>query len=263
MGQARRRRNVAPPRPRRHYRWESVRIDSNDLSPSTIHPPTVRGLLRSLALPLAFGALGGGAPGPRPLAAQALDPRPSRLELAAVAGSYIGGNLFAVPSVAGRVGTVGGGFMYGARLLYQLSPYLAVEGSYARAIPNVSLVDSNPPDNRLLGRVKLDQFDVDAVLEYASPKEALYLVVGGGVTVITPEFTGIRASHDTKFAFNTGVGYKRRLSSVLGFRTDFRLRGTRTKRETALFCDAGGMCYSYNRTYYTNGELTAGLAVQF
>jgi opacity protein-like surface antigen len=220
------------------------------------HP--LRHLGRSLAL-FVTGALVLSAP----LCAQDADQLHSRLELSGFAGRYIGGTLYAVPAIAGRTGRVSGQFTFGGRLTYNLSPGFAVEASYARTRPDVGLVDSSPPTSHLLGRVTLDQVDLDMIFAYSSPKEAIYFAVGGGATAIKPELTGLKVAQQTKFALNAGLGYKRWLTSILGFRADLRIRGTKTSPGSSTFCDSSGNCFTYNRTFYSNGELTTGLMFGF
>ncbi|HEX5386605.1 MAG TPA: hypothetical protein VFW66_07910 [Gemmatimonadales bacterium] len=212
---------------------------------------------------LAF--IAGAALGASPLRAQ--DEPHSRWELTGFGGYYFGSTLYSVAATKGIIVKARNKLTGGARLTYYLSSGFGVEASYTRITPGATLVDSAAGTEQNDGSINIDQADLDLIFAYSSPIEALYLAIGGGVTVFEPEVGGTNPanpeSHDTRFAANAALGYKRWLSGPIGFRVEGRLRATRTGGSEALFSDSGGREYTYRRGVYTSGELTLGVMVGF
>jgi hypothetical protein len=200
----------------------------------------------------------------RPLRAQEV---PTGLEVSGFGGLYLGATIDTATDASGNTVVLGDAFTYGGRLRYNLSPAFGVEASYARAVSDARVrapSTAGTPD-QTVGTVTLQQYDLDLVLAYASPREALFAAFGAGATTLSPDIPGGAAGRTTHFAFNVGAGYQRFVVRALGIRFDARYRGVRTNRSgsTTALCEPAGRCYVYAGTIYSSFELTGGLVVRF
>lgn len=199
-----------------------------------------------------------------PLAAQQ-DYIPPKVELSPFAGILVGASLY--QSAAGQPIRAASKAIIGGRLAWNVSPSFGVEASWARMAPTLLAPSTTlPGTDDKVGSVTINQFDLSALLAYASPREAIYFSFGGGFARIAPELTGATAGTDTRALFTAGLGYKRFFGGPVGFRADIKYYGILTNRATDIGILCGGMtgCFVYaNKKIFSAAELTAGLVLRF
>ncbi len=189
---------------------------------------------------------------------------PPKFELSPFGGVFIGATLY--NNAAGQPIKVVSKPTYGGRLAWNVSPTFALEASWARTVSTLVAPSTTLPGTQdRAGSVTLNQFDLSALLAYASPREAIHFALGLGFARLTPEITGATAGTDTRPLVVAGIGYERFLGGPVGFRTELRYHGILTNRATDIGILCGGTtgCYVYQtKKFFSSAELTAGLAVR-
>jgi len=170
------------------------------------------------------------------------------------------------------------GFEWGGRLTHFTSEYSAVEFTYTRNGSDLELKNNYGgvvPLNYALGRVNLDQFDLNFLMSKPTSNAKMwpYFTLGIGLTATSPKVNAvdpntnqpIDLSGNSLFAWNLGLGTLIDMNPKLGLRLDakWRITDTNIATDSGVYCDYYGYCWSYSSTWYDSGEFTAGLQYKF
>lgn len=188
-------------------------------------------------------------------------------ELTAFNGYYVASDLYT--ALNSHIG-LENSYTWGGRLGFYPNPRGGIEFSYTRSGSELQVNDGPlvPPGG--LGRVNLDNYDVNFVLQQenmANPRVSGFFTFGFGWTLTNPEITGSgvvgqpQPDGETFFAWNMGLGTKIGMSEAIALRLEGRWRITDTNFTTSsgVYCDYWGYCYGYASDWYSSGEFSAGL----
>jgi len=170
------------------------------------------------------------------------------------------------------------GFEWGGRLTHFTTEYSAVEFAYTRNGSDLKLQNyygGVVPNNYSLGRLNLDQFDLNFLMSKPTSNAKMwpYFTLGIGLTSTHPDVSAVNpdtnqpisVDGNSLFAWNIGIGTLIDMNPKLGMRLDARWRITNTNITTSsgVYCDYYGYCWSYSSDWYDSGEFTAGLQYKF
>jgi opacity protein-like surface antigen len=183
-----------------------------------------------------------------------------KVELTPFGGWYIASDLYTASSA--QIG-INNSVVYGARLGVFPNPKFGIEGSYSRASSDLEIVNSSAtfPSSTPLGSLTVDEWDGNLVFTaQKSPKATSFFTLGAGATTFSVDANGVSESK-TQFAWNFGIGTKISMSEKVALRLDGRFRSTETDINTSsgVYCDPF-YCYEYSSSWYSSGEISAGLA---
>lgn len=199
-----------------------------------------------------------------PLTAQQ-DYLPPKLEVSPFIGAFAGTGLYA--KAGGQTVRAATKSIVGGRLTWNLSPTFGIEATYSRTTPSLVAPNTSlPGTDQKIGTVRLTQFDLSASFAYSSPREAIFLTLGGGLARFSPEIVDAVAGTDTRALLTGGLGYKRFVTPAVGLRIDVKYHGIVTNDATDIGILCGGVtgCYAYTgRKLLSTPEVSAGLVLRF
>jgi hypothetical protein len=186
------------------------------------------------------------------------------LELTGFGGAYFGGTVYAGSSgTLSRDVEVKDDWSYGGKLAYVLSHSIGFEFGYGRSESDMHLGRGAGLPETNIGQLIEDRYELNLNF-YTNPGQAQgYFTLGGGATHFGAKFndgTTAKNNGDSRFTSNFGLGMLFHTSEKLALRLDGRWRWTDTNvGGQDVYCDYYGFCYAYDNSYYSSGELTAGL----
>ena len=185
-------------------------------------------------------------------------------EITPTVGGYFGSDIYSATGVNLHASD---SWSYGGRIAFYPQRQFGLEVGYMYAQSDISsskLIGGT----QKYGTLALHQIDFNGNFEGGSSKLVGYFTIGLGMTIVDPKINSqfvANPSSSTKFAFNTGLGFKAWMNDKLGLRVDGRLRTIDTNRTTSsgVWCDYYGYCWYYASTWYNSGEVTGGIVLRF
>ena len=188
-----------------------------------------------------------------------------KIEITPFGGWYIASDLYTAANA--QIG-INNSVIYGGRLGIFPNDRLGIEGSYGRAASDLTIKSYSVlfPSSTPLGKLTTEQWDGNFVFtqrRMGNPHATGFFTIGFGATTFKVDTRAASGStSNTHFAWNLGIGSKYDLSEKVALRIDGRYRAADTNRNTSsgVYCDFYGFCYSYSSSWYSSGEISAGLA---
>lgn len=189
---------------------------------------------------------------------------PGTWELTPYGGVMFGNQIYQSGTTTVDVDTAG---TFGARLGYNFNRAMAVEFNYGHTTANLNATNYRgiSGGNGKIGNLKTDTFEADGLFSWGSERASGYVVLGAGLSVLSPSIDGVATSTDSFFTASLGVGGKFAVSPNAAIRVEGRFRGTSLSNTTSagVWCDYYGFCYAYSSSWYSNGEITGGIVIRF
>jgi len=188
----------------------------------------------------------------------------SHWEITPTVGGYFGSDIYAA---TGAYLHASDSWSYGGRVAYYPHSQFGLEVGYMYAQSDISSTKLIGGTTKY-GTLNLQQIDFNGNFEGGSKKVTGYFTIGLGMTIVDPKLNtqfNANPASSTKFAFNTGLGFKVWMGDRMGLRVDGRLRTIDTNRTTSqgVWCDYYGYCWYYASTWYNSGEVTGGIVLRF
>jgi opacity protein-like surface antigen len=183
-------------------------------------------------------------------------------ELTAFGGVTFGNQIYQSGNKTIDVDTAG---TFGGRLGYNLTPAFEVEFDYGHTSSDLTGTNYANGKNGKIGTLKMDVFELDGLWHWGNRRNSGYFIFGAGLAVMDPSVEGAATSSDSRFTYSLGVGGKFSITPSAAIRVEGRFRGTSLSNTTSqgVWCDYYGYCYTYSSSWYSNGEITAGITFRF
>ncbi len=187
---------------------------------------------------------------------------PGTWELTGVGGGSFSHSIYSLPAADVSTSTT---YEYGARLGYNITWGVELEGAWTYAKPNLTASPTLPDGpSGTIGSMKTNTYELDGLFLLGDPTASFYVLVGAGVATFQPVIAGVAPTTSTAFSTSIGVGGKFWLTRNFGFRLEGRWHFVTTNNTSSGFwCSSTGVCYFWASNLYNYPDASAGLTLRF
>lgn len=188
---------------------------------------------------------------------------PGSVEITGVAGGYFGGQIYQNLHTTVDAGSA---VEYGARLGYNLTEGVGLEGSWTYSNPSLDATRILPDGlTGTIGTLKTNVYELDGLFSLGTDFASFYVVLGIGATSFEPQIIAVTAKTSTYLSGSAGIGGKMWLGKNFGLRAEGRWNWVSTGNTTnaGIWCDGSGVCYGYSTKIYGYPDVTGGVTLRF
>lgn len=152
---------------------------------------------------------------------------------------------------------------YGLAFGYFFNENAGVEFHWNRFASELE-VNPSGASSFVAGDLDVDTYHVMGNWRFGHPSQKVrgFLIVGLGITDISPDVKG--ADSESEWSFTFGGGAQIGFTENLGLRLQYRWTPTYVSSEPALYCTYYGYCYAVeDAEYLYQNEFSAGLTIAF